>query len=88
MTPARAARLSAGRLLLEEQPLGVALGLAAILGEARGLHGDLRRDEVALLVVHGVLHLLGWDHEQDEEAERMEARERELLARLYQKSSS
>jgi probable rRNA maturation factor len=37
--------------------------------------------EVALLVVHGVLHLLGWDHAVDEEAERMEARERELLAR-------
>lgn len=38
-------------------------------------------DEVALLVVHGVLHLLGWDHVDDEEAERMEARERELLSR-------
>ena len=38
-------------------------------------------DEIALLVVHGILHLLGWDHEEDEEAERMEARERELLAR-------
>ncbi|HEY1825699.1 MAG TPA: rRNA maturation RNase YbeY [Acidimicrobiales bacterium] len=40
-------------------------------------------DEVALLVVHGVLHLRGWDHAIDEEAERMEARERELLARHY-----
>ena len=29
--------------------------------------------------MHGVLHLLGWDHDDDEEAERMEARERELL---------
>jgi probable rRNA maturation factor len=36
-------------------------------------------DELALLVVHGTLHLLGWDHELDAEAERMEARERELL---------
>ena len=36
-------------------------------------------DELALLVVHGVLHLLGWDHAVDEEAERMEARERQLL---------
>lgn len=43
-------------------------------------------DEIALLVVHGVLHLLGWDHAVDEEAERMEARERELLERHYQKS--
>ena len=40
-------------------------------------------DEIALLVVHGVLHLRGWDHEVDEEAERMEARERELLGRHY-----
>ncbi len=40
-------------------------------------------DELALLIVHGVLHLLGWDHALDEEAERMEARERQLLARHY-----
>lgn len=45
-------------------------------------------DEVALLIVHGVLHLLGWDHAVDEEAERMEARERELLARYYRASTS
>jgi len=38
-------------------------------------------DELALLVVHGVLHLLGWDHVRDDEAERMEERERVLLAR-------
>lgn len=44
-------------------------------------------DEVALLVVHGVLHLLGWDHVIDEEAERMEARERELLARHYRSTA-
>lgn len=36
-------------------------------------------DELALLVVHGTLHLLGWDHELDAEAARMEARELELL---------
>jgi probable rRNA maturation factor len=41
-------------------------------------------DEMALLVVHGVLHLLGFDHEEDDEAEAMERREGELVARFKQ----
>ena len=36
----------------------------------------------AHLTVHGVLHLLGWDHEDDREAEAMERLEREVLAGL------
>jgi len=39
-------------------------------------------DEIALLVVHGVLHLLGFDHEEEDEAELMEKRERELMVRF------
>jgi probable rRNA maturation factor len=34
------------------------------------------------LLVHGLLHLLGYDHEEDGEAEEMEALERRVLARL------
>ena len=34
------------------------------------------------LIVHGVLHLLGYDHETEAEAEIMEALEVEALARL------
>ena len=34
------------------------------------------------MIVHGLLHLLGYDHETDEEAEEMEALERAALARL------
>lgn len=37
------------------------------------------RDEMALMVVHGLLHLLGYDHVVDSEAEQMEQRERDLL---------
>jgi probable rRNA maturation factor len=37
-------------------------------------------DEMALMVVHGVLHLLGRDHVIEAEAEAMEQREREILA--------
>nr|WP_207184331.1 rRNA maturation RNase YbeY [Rubrivivax gelatinosus] len=36
----------------------------------------------AHLLVHGTLHAQGWDHEDDGEAEAMEARETELLAAL------
>jgi probable rRNA maturation factor len=44
-------------------------------------------DELALLCVHGTLHLLGWDHEDESSADLMEARERDLLARHYERSS-
>lgn len=39
-------------------------------------------DHWAHLVIHGTLHLLGYDHIKDEEAEEMEALERQLLADL------
>ncbi len=39
-------------------------------------------DELLRLLVHGVLHLLGHDHEEPAEARRMRAAERRLLARL------
>jgi len=46
-------------------------------------HESTYEDEMALLVVHGLLHLLGMDHQVDADAERMEALERSLLARFY-----
>ena len=36
----------------------------------------------AHLVIHGCLHLLGYDHIDDDEAEEMESIERQLLAEL------
>lgn len=39
-------------------------------------------DEMALMIVHGVLHLLGRDHVIEAEAEAMEKREREILAQV------
>ena len=49
-------------------------------------HGVSFEDEVALLVVHGLLHLLGMDHEEDGEAARMEALEDPLLQRFHRVS--
>lgn len=40
------------------------------------------QDHMTHLVMHGVLHLLGYDHETDDEAEEMEALETRLLATL------
>lgn len=39
-------------------------------------------EEISLMVVHGVLHLLGYDHNEDGEAELMEDRERKILSRV------
>jgi len=38
--------------------------------------------ELALLIIHGILHLLDYDHEQPEEATRMRERERVFLMQL------
>ena len=57
----------------------VALGLATCRREAREQKKTLA-DHVAHLTVHGVLHLLGYDHMDDEQAEAMEPLETEILA--------
>ena len=44
--------------------------------------GKQLNDHYAHLTVHGALHLLGWDHEDEREAECMEQLEREILATL------
>jgi len=50
------------------------------LAQAKEEEHPLER-ELALLVIHGMLHLLGYDHEEPEEEYKMRERERELLAR-------
>jgi probable rRNA maturation factor len=44
--------------------------------------GKSLADHVTHLVIHGTLHLLGFDHEDDVEAETMEAKEKVILAGL------
>jgi len=46
-------------------------------------HAGSYDDELALLVVHGVLHVLGHDHAEPDETAAMQARERDLLDRFH-----
>ena len=59
----------------------IALAFETVAREADA-DGKSLADHVAHLIVHGVLHLLGCDHETDEEADAMEALETAALARL------
>jgi probable rRNA maturation factor len=64
-------------------------GLLGDLALARGVlvreaseQGKPLAHHLQHLVIHGVLHLIGYDHETDGDAERMESLERQLLADL------
>jgi len=47
--------------------------------------GHSTERELALLVIHGVLHLLGYDHEESGAEEKMREREKELLEKYSPK---
>jgi probable rRNA maturation factor len=59
----------------------VVLALETVRREAED-EGKPLADHAAHLIVHGVLHLLGCDHDTDSEAEAMEALEARALARI------
>jgi len=52
------------------------------------IHQGSLEDELALLIVHGVLHILGYDHAEPDETEVMQARERTLLSQHYKAGTS
>jgi probable rRNA maturation factor len=59
----------------------IVLAYETILREA-GDEGKPFAHHLAHLTVHGFLHLLGYDHQRNDEAEAMEAMERKILRRL------
>jgi probable rRNA maturation factor len=72
-----------------ELPPGVSLPLigdlaicAPVVAREASEQHKLARDHWAHMTVHGVLHLLGYDHIDDNEAEVMEALEKRILAKL------
>jgi probable rRNA maturation factor len=62
--------------------LGDLVICAPVVAREAREQGKPLNDHYAHLTVHGALHLLGWDHEDEREAECMEALEREILAGL------
>jgi probable rRNA maturation factor len=64
------------------RPLGdIVLAYETLVREAEA-EGKTAEHHLAHLAVHGTLHLLGFDHIEDKDADAMEARERAILAKL------
>jgi hypothetical protein len=71
-----------GRLELQEElesDAGVNRVLAVVFTQ---------EERTPLLLIHGLLHLLGYDHETDEEWEQMTRRETEVMDQFYARMKS
>jgi probable rRNA maturation factor len=69
-------------LFQEEEELGdIFLAFETIEHEAHNQNKALN-DHTLHLIIHGILHLLGYDHEQENEALEMETLEIEILKKL------
>lgn len=67
---------------VEPVTLGDLVICPAVVAREAAEQGKTQEAHYAHLVVHGMLHLQGWDHENDEEAAEMEAEEKVILAEL------
>jgi probable rRNA maturation factor len=67
--------------------LGDVVVCPAVAARNAPSHAGTYDNEIALLVVHGILHVLGHDHAEVEETAVMQAKERELLDRFHRGQS-
>ena len=67
--------------------LGDVVICPAIAAAQASEHAGTLDDELALLLVHGILHVLGHDHADPDEGAAMRAREQELLDRFHRQST-
>lgn len=54
-----------------------------IAAQQAEMEGHTIEEENAVLVIHGILHLLGYDHDVMRDQKRMKVREQELFERFY-----
>jgi probable rRNA maturation factor len=66
----------------EPRPLGDIVLAYGVIAKEAAEQAKTMSNHVSHLIVHGALHLLGYDHENEGEADIMEAREIEILASL------
>jgi probable rRNA maturation factor len=50
-------------------------------------HQHSIKKELAILIIHGVLHLLGYDHEEPEQERQMRGRETEILSQIEKEAN-
>ena len=68
----------------EPSPLGeVIISFPQTIRQAQERNGPVEQ-ELALLIIHGVLHLVGYDHMESEDEAQMQAKERSALAAVSQ----
>lgn len=68
----------------EPSPLGeVIISFPQTIRQAQERNGPIEQ-ELALLIIHGVLHLVGYDHMEPEDEAQMRAKERSALAAVSQ----
>jgi probable rRNA maturation factor len=79
---ARPDNIPSDNIASDRVPLGdIAIAAETLVREADE-SGKTVPAHLAHLVVHGFLHLVGYDHDSDDEAEEMERLERHILARI------
>ncbi|MFO1131680.1 MAG: rRNA maturation RNase YbeY [Hyphomicrobiales bacterium] len=66
----------------EARPLGDIVLAHGIIARQAGEQDKTLRDHTAHLIIHGTLHLLGYDHETEAEAQEMESLETRILKGL------
>lgn len=63
--------------------LGDVLLCPSVAAQQAPSHAGTLDDEIALLLVHGILHVLGYDHDADDTTARMRQREKDILERHH-----